>query len=217
MLLKTLLAFMVPAVAQAAFVVEDPDHVLAKMQSWQNMPTFETAMTCGQNTMIDFETLHCDVKCSDQYCESKCEDAHDRATAFYGLHVDECTQDLAHVFGDNGLIIDVSKADYVASGNSYVIPFLRSVGLFVQPEGKITIKDGFPRQVNMIINGKMKSVFAYDVSGYIDYGQTQKQGFDLLVTDQLDGIRQILQFSMDSDVFFRVRGLIDPMKPRGSQ
>lgn len=209
MLLKTLLAFLVPVAAHAAFVVNDPHQVLQKMSPWQRMPAFETAMACGQNTVVDFDTLHCDVKCSASWCESKCESAHDKATAFFGLHVDECEKDLAHVFGDNGLIIDVPKAEYVAGGNSYVIPFLKNIGQFVQPEGTITLKDGFPTQAMMIVNGKMTSINAYDIHGEIDYGQSQTQAFDLKITDQLDGVRQILRFAMGEDVFFRVRGLIE--------
>jgi hypothetical protein len=197
-------------VSRAGFVVNDPKKVLADLATWEHPATFETAMACGQSAVIDFTTLHCDLKCTRSWCESKCESAHDKSTAFYGLHVDECSKDLAHIFGDNGLILDIPKADYIAGGNSYVLAFLRGIGVFLQPEGTVTLLNWSPSSVQMIDGGQLKTVTAYQIHGEISYGDptAQTQQFDLEVTDQLGGIRQVLMFSINQDIFFRVHGVI---------
>lgn len=197
--------------APAEMEVRDPKQVLQRLW-WNNSGTFETDFVCGSKSDYIGTKNFVEIKCSGNSCTSKWSEATTPADRNYSFHVADCEPDLVHVYGDNGLSVAITKADYLAGSSTWLVSFLKGVGHFIQPEGIIEFNFSFPKQMFLIRNGRKQPLQAYEIwFKYKPMENVNGSMFKVYVAPSLVGVEQIVLFTDDqgSDEFFRLKGLID--------
>lgn len=203
-----------------AFNVTDPKNLLPTLANHFPRAVFETVMACGQSA--EFEATHsvCDVRCSDLICQSKCSTALG-VKAVFGVHIDECSGDQVQVFSDIGLAVAVTRAEFVAASSTWLTPFLKGLGAFVQPDlGDIEIERLSQVSMPYIENGRMRTLRGVLVRTRLRQSATsQTVGIQVVLLPEFTGVRQIGAVWMgavndsDRDILFKLRGLILPTDP----
>ncbi|MEK7357136.1 MAG: hypothetical protein AAB250_11855 [Bdellovibrionota bacterium] len=216
LIVSILVAFGLCATARAEFKVFDDSRVIEKLSTWSRVGTFENVMSCGQSATFEATTPKCELRCDSVFCRRKCDsyqtpDGKNR----YDLHIDDCAPGVAHVYGDNGLILDVTKADFAAGAGYFILPFFRGLGQYIQPEGEVHLNWMWPTSAQFIENGQVMTINAYVVEADIVYaGATQMERIRTVWTDQLGGARQLLFVGFEhGDVLLKARGLVGEIMP----
>lgn len=202
--------------ASADFKVVDEGNVIGKLRTWFNPQPFERVMVCGQSSTVEATAERCRLECSDLRCKTFCE-AYGTPTGKgrYDAHIDECSTDLAHLFADNGLIVPVTRQEFEDGAGTYLIPFLRAMGKYIEPEGEVHLTWMIPTSTEYIENGELTRLSAYIVEGEIRFENVaQMVHFRIVLTDQLTGPKQLLLFELDrDDYFWKTRGLVGEFRP----
>ncbi len=209
-LLMGSLVFFFATIAWADFEIQDPHHVLTDLAGRLSAIPFEQGMTCAQSVRFSGTTGSCQLKCSAHHCTSECQQVPGGAVV-YNLATEECTADSVSVYGSNGFSAVVSKDDYVAGGNTWLIGLLKGLGSFVQPEATITLEDVRSQMFSEIVNGETQPFFGYLVSASIQIlPGTMTQTLEIGIDSRGSGLNQIilLQFDHD-DVFLKRKGILN--------
>jgi hypothetical protein len=205
------LALLMPRLANG-MTVFDENHILPDLNHWMGpSQPFDQALQCGQNASFDVSVTHCDIRCTKGFCVTRCEASENPVQDRFKLFVDECSADEAHIFGENGLIMDITRTKYDAEGGHWIMPFLEQLGQFIQPEGEVHLIEHWPHDVNYIDAGKMRRLRAREIRGELRFADSaQSESIQLLVTNELDGVRQILKCTLgDHDVLMQLRGVTE--------
>lgn len=175
---------------------------------------FSESLACGQTSVFDSTETHCNIQCTKSYCKSVCDSARSgdptKANSFK-VFTDECSPGLTHIFGENGLIVEVTEAEYLREGGFWIKPLLEQIGQFIQPTPvSIHINWFFPSTVRRIVDGKMQMLPIDWVSGSVSFGPgLQTQTVNLWLAPSLKGADQIIRLSLDdNDVFMRLHGVV---------
>ncbi|MES2963460.1 MAG: hypothetical protein V4760_06185 [Bdellovibrionota bacterium] len=201
---------------RAEFKVVDEKGIVEDLRRWSRPGSFETVMACGQTATVEATTPNCDAKCGATFCQTKCSrfqtpTGKDR----YDLHVDDCSAGVAHVYGDNGLIVQVSREEFDQGAGTFLIPFLRQASQYLQPEGEIHLNWMWPTSTQFIDDGQVRTISAFIVEADVVYpGSAQTLRIRTVWTDQLPGARQLLLFKLgQDDIFLKARGLVGEITP----
>lgn len=175
---------------------------------------FSEALACGQTSVFDSTETHCNIQCTKSYCKSVCDSARSGDPTkpnSFKVFTDECSAGLVHIFGENGLIVEVTEAEYLREGGFWIKPLLEQLGQFIQPTPvSIHINWFFPSTVRRIVDGKMQVIPIDWVSGSVSFGPgLQTQDVNLWLAPSLKGADQIVRLSIsDNDVFMRLHGVV---------
>src|SRR5690554_1400968 len=115
-------ALSVLAFNAAAIEIEDQDDVLERIASYNPGVTFESAMQCGLQYDVTAQDGECNVRCDAHSCMSMCSPA---ALPKFKIAVEDCSADKAYIYGENGMSLEVTRADFVKGGNTILLPFLQ--------------------------------------------------------------------------------------------
>jgi hypothetical protein len=209
-LLMGSLVFLFAAIAWADFEIQDPHHVLEDLAGRVSAIPFELGMSCGQSVKFSGTTGSCHLKCSALHCTTECQQVAGGAVV-YDLGTEECGADSTAVYGSNGFSAVVSKDDYIAGGNTWLIGLLKGLGNFVQPEGTVILEDIRSQMFNEIVNGQAQPFFGYLISASIQIlPNTMTQSVDIAIDSRSSGLNQIIfvQFGHD-DVFLKRKGILN--------
>lgn len=205
--------------AYGQFTINDPQMMLDKLRQRTSLGgvSFENAMACGEKKPYTAYHSRCEYRCSASFCQSRCEIA-SGFEAKFDLHLGECSVDGANIFGDNGLVLPISKVEYLADGN-WIQALLRGAGQFIQPQGEWTIKDVKWSRASRIVGGKTVAIPSVtEVSLELSFGTpgAQTELFFILIDDSKKGLDQLLGFgegmfaTSDSTFFLIQRGVVIP-------
>lgn len=188
--------------------IEDQGGVFERLAAESQGNTFDDVMKCGQRHTIGATDASCSVQCSTAFCRSMCSQA---VPPNFDIAVEDCSDGLAHIYGENGISIPVSKADFAKGGNTLAWVFLQDIGRYLKPVGKVILDSAWWRPVTMIVNGDKTSVDAVEIWGTISYGENvQSLNFTLTVIPQQRDARQIAFFGPDPmNYFYRVKGVVN--------
>lgn len=200
------LALLLTSSAQADFTVTDPNQVLQHL--FQSGQPF-SSVQCGQTTTAESPVPSCKVSCTDSYCTTQCNELNVSHPVAFQLTVGDCSANQFSIYGNNGLSIPVTASEYAASGNTWILPFLRSVGFFVSPDGQAQIEMMYPGQAQFVSNGKINQIQPWVVAGTLVF-PSGKMGmsFDLWYNPMASGAEQLLMFRLDQDILYQLKGLI---------
>jgi hypothetical protein len=206
--LALLLAHGMASTAQADFTVTDSSQVLAHLVGAQTGQPF-SSVQCGQTTTAQSPVPNCKVSCTDSFCTSQCDDQNASNPVTYQLTVADCSASQFSIYGDNGLSISVSADEYAANGNTWVLPFLRSAGFFVSPDGQAQIESMYFQEAQFVGGGKIAPIMPWILTGTLVFpGAEMGVGFELWFDPQFSGAEQILMFRLGDDILYQLRGLI---------
>lgn len=208
--MKTLFALVLLLSGTAASAIEivDEGNVFSDLAGYTNGVRFEDVMKCGQKHNFGATTGTCQFTCNASYCMSSCSDPVPKK---FAVAVEDCSADQASVYGENGMNLKVTRADFQKGGNTILIPFLQDIGRFVKPAGqRIVLTQVFPKFVAMIEGGNKSNVMGYDVSVEIDYGPgLMRAQLSLLLVPTFSDIRSIARFGQMPDDFYHYKGIVD--------
>ncbi len=206
------LNFSLSSAAWAEVEVTDSGHVFEHISMFSKGPDFLSSFTCNTKESFFSTVSQCTYKCNPNWCMSTCSQNKD------GLHLDEyyvedCTADLVHVYGQNGLEVTVTRADYEAGANTWLISLLKSHAQFIKPEGKIDLNFSFPGHVDIIAKGKKVTVPSETIYGNVSDGVSpQTYSFEVILIPQESGLRQLAYFRANTnDIFMQLRGAKEVM------
>lgn len=205
--------------AHADFTVLDPQGELKRFARDLQMGTFEDEMVCRQTATYLSETTHTKYNCNPQYCMSQSADEQHPFPKFT-MNIEDCSASGAFLYSDRGLIVEFKKDQWTPEAGYFVQPLLEKLGEFVSPEGTITIKSVWNRQIEVLENGRPRSRMAplleYDLS--FGAGLMITSGW-LLIDRDAKGLKRIMALGTGSwgahpDIYFKIRGLL-PAAPAG--
>lgn len=210
-----LLFFAVTVNAQSLIEITDPHGSLKKLTFPNDRPEFSKAFRCGEPSPFFVRTGQCSIRCQFSLCEQQCDWAKIVDADF---QIEECTNESAFLYSTQGHAIELTAADYKASGNSIVLSLARAIPAFYQPVQKIEIDFiGMPFQKKFIENGKMKTVFLTPISFiiYPDKTKPDTMSLDLNLDLSRSGLDQLMCFAEDpfcvgkDNYFIKRKGLIN--------
>lgn len=176
---------------------------------------FDQAFTCGQKNTFTATDARCEYRCTQMFCQSRCESAMGFA-AKYDLHVEECKQDSVSIFGDNGLALTIDRQTFETDG-TWIRTLLEGAGQFIQPEGHWTIDSAWHAQVETVVGGRLVAIpNVRQVQVQLSFGPagTQTQSFFILLDLDKSGFDQFLAFgngllpSPQAPMFMSRRGIV---------
>jgi hypothetical protein len=202
------LALLLSSSAHADFSVTDPKQVLKRLIGFQAGHPF-SSVQCGQTATSQSPVPSCKISCTDAYCTSQCDELNESHPVAFQLTVGDCTSSQFNIYGDNGLSILVSNDEYTANGNTWILPFLRSAGFFVSPDGQAQIESLYFQQAQFVSGGKISQIQPWIVTGTLVFPAGKAGvGFELWYNPLFSGPEQILMFRMDQDILYQLKGLI---------
>lgn len=198
------------SVAQAV-EVSDPRGELGRLSNYIESVPFEQAFSCSSSTEYSANTLNCVTHCQNGICRGECHNPNTPTGRLkIKLYVEDCTADSVSVYGDNGLSIQITKEDYIKGGNTVIIPFLKSIGHFMQPEGDITVGMLMPMGMyEYVHDGVREKIRGVSVFADIHGGTPQANGFEIVLAAKGQGLSQILLMRDGMDEFLRLKGVFD--------
>lgn len=213
--LALLLIFSVIAQAQPALEITDPRDHLKWIRGASDRPAFDKAFRCGEALPFFVRSGQCNIHCQFGLCEQQCDWPEIQNADF---QIEECSNVSAFLYSTKGHTIELTAADYKASGNSVILSLIKAIPLFYQPVQKIEIdRVGMPFQKKFIENGKMTSVFITPIALLIYPDRTKPEVMSLQLNLDLSrsGLDQLMCFSEDElcigkDMYFiKRKGLIN--------
>lgn len=205
--------------ARADFTVLDPKGELSRFAQDLNMGTFDEEMSCRQTETYFSETTRTKYNCNPQYCMSQSENEQ-RPFPKFNMNIDDCSASGAFLYSDRGLIVEFKRDQWKPESGYFIQPLLEKLGEFVSPEGTITIKSIWTRQIQVLEDGRLQSRMAPVVEYELSFGDglMTTPGW-LLIDREAKGLKRIMamgsgSWSGDPGIYFKIRGLM-PAPPMG--
>ncbi|MES2800934.1 MAG: hypothetical protein V4654_00450 [Bdellovibrionota bacterium] len=214
-LIRFVLLLFFSVVVQAQSVeITDPRDQLKWIRGAADRPAFNTAFRCGEPLPFFVRTGQCAIHCQFAICEQMCDWPQIENADF---QVEECTNESAFLYSTKGHSIQLTAADYKASGNTVALSLIKAIPIFYQPVQKIEIYDiGSPIAKKFIEDGKMKTVFITPITVLVFPNRTKPESIMLELALDLSrsGLDQLMCFSEAlhsqklSSYFIKRKGLI---------
>lgn len=205
--------------ARADFTVLDPKGELARFAPDLNMGSFDDEMSCRQTETYFSESTHTKYNCNPQYCMSQAQNEQ-RPYPKFTMNIDDCSATGAFLYSDRGLIVEFKRDQWKPEAGYFIQPLLEKLGDYVSPEGTITIKSIWTRQIQVLENGRLQSHMAPLIEYELSFGAglMTTPGW-LLVDRDAKGLKRIMAIGTgtwggNTDIFFKIRGLL-PAPPMG--
>lgn len=198
MVFPTFLSVFLSLSQAAAGEVSDSHETLASLTSWLPAVPFEKAFTCGESVELMAPYTNCELKCGRRLCTTQCYggDVGVPVTRKVKLFTENCTAESVSIYGDNGWALEVSKEDYIRGGYSLLIPILKNIGHYNQPDGDIKIVSAFPSFMGLYITQPPNPFMAVTVRAEIQLGtSSQKPEVNVVLSRNQSGLMQVLVLS----------------------
>lgn len=210
-----LLIFSVTVQAQQSVEITDPRDELKWIRGASDRPGFSTAFRCGEPLPFFVRAGQCSIHCQFAICEQMCDWPQIEKANF---QVEDCTNESAFLYSTKGHSIQLTAADYKASGNTIILSLIKAIPIFYQPVQKIEIDHiRMPIAKKFIEDGKMKTVFITPITLFI-YPNRTKPEYMMLELDldlSRSGLDQLMCFSEieycigNDSYFIKRKGLIN--------
>lgn len=195
-----------------AIEVLDPHNVLRTLSNHlKPTATFKEAFTCGSFHEYSGDVTNCDFQCTDAICREKCYGVNTpTGRTQTKLFVENCSDTSVSVYGDNGWSLEVLKEDFDKGHGSMLIPVLKNMGHFIQPEGDIILSFAIPMgQYDYIHDGLKERLRGITIMATIESGTLQKPFFEIVLAATGKGLPQVLLIRSGTDEFLRLKGVFD--------
>ncbi len=199
-------------VARAEMQILDDGHVLQDLSMWGvGASKFADEFKCGDHANFTLTTVSANVKCTSSYCISTEVHPQSPAERNFSLQIADCSEDAVNFYGDNGLSVTVTRADFATGQSTWLISLLKGLGHFIQPEGQITLKTLMPMQYSLIRSGSKNSVMGLEIRAQFTTAPgSQSEELVLVLIPSLNGIEKVALLKIgEANEFFRLKGLLD--------
>lgn len=191
-----------------AFAVEIVDErgALQRLAGYASGVKFEEVMACGQTHDFNAQDGSCNYSCNASWCMSTCSPA---SPSRFKVAVEDCSADQASIYGENGLNLTVTRADFAKGGNTILIPFLNDLSRYMKPAAqRIVLKDIWMKPVAMIEKGRKVSVMGYDLTVELDLGSPQNPQTTITIVPGFKDLRSIARIGSMDSAFYQAKGVI---------
>jgi hypothetical protein len=187
----------------AQITVSDPKNILADLRAEIPQQKFEDFFQCGKSAKYKATAEKCQITCKTTYCMSQCSEANKS----FDLHIEDCSSDQVSIYGDNGLSIEVSQAEFNKSG-SWLVGLIRASGHYFSPAPSFEIYDLWNHwPVTIISGGQKKEISAMIITVQIVFGPgLQTYPYRIFINPQETGLKQIIGIFDDQDQFMILNG-----------
>jgi len=188
----------------SATTIKDPNDVLGRADQFLAAPSFEENLKCGSTALFTQLIQDCQYECGEFGCGGICTGINNDITRT----VSECTPDGVKIFGEDGLILDISRTLHEQTHGNLARPFLAQLEAFIQAKGEITLDRATPTTYKLAPNTPQeKALPAVNIEGRFRLDGTTPGDMDLLVTlvKGTPGVAQIARFRIMNETYFRLK------------
>ncbi|WP_413290017.1 hypothetical protein [Bdellovibrio sp. HCB337] len=209
-LLSLILGLLAPGVSLAAISINDPQQVLAQLQSKMVAADFDSLFRLSETAQFDRFVESCEISCSDSSpgviggCGSICKNI----ASVYSRTVHQLDADKAVIYGaEDGYYEEISRDDIKTCNGSLMERYLANLDTVLNLQGTLTLykfstfelplAKGTPRE---------RKVVAHSVWG--DFVPTgYKSSFEVKVSfvPTAPGVGQVAMLSASGQVYFRLK------------
>lgn len=190
-----------------ALVVNDPSQIFNRVSTFLNTPAhpFSKAFTCGDQASFDQYVTSVQLVCGDFGCYTQ--SLGPNPPGLLTHTVSNCTPEQISIYSDDAENLDVSKADYEASGSIAKILF-QKIPQLVGVEGRIDlvsadVTSDFQLDLSDALSPKYQALNL--IGKFVPEGR--KNSFEVLYTILRDapGVAQVARLRFDQTTIYRLK------------